>query len=140
MLCRIKKKNPRNGVNLKKIIVRYLIVFLFYNNNGGITMQFRLYNKYRIRTLKKGLDKTEEKIEELMNPITNGTKARRTIEKDLIKQYNAYTLYAREYVQRQLKKVDSQEFVENRLSYKGWQLIVGLLDEIYIKLTPSKKG
>jgi predicted ATP-dependent Lon-type protease len=115
-------------------------VFLFYNNNGGITMQFRLYNKYRIRTLKKGLDKTEEKIEQLMNPITNGTKARRTIEKDLIKQYNAYTLYAREYVQRQLKKVDSQEFVENRLSYKGWQLIVGLLDEIYIKLTPSKKG
>ena len=102
-------------------------------------MKFNLYNKYRVRTLRKGLDKTEEKIEELMSPITNGTTARRKIEKDLIKQYNNYTLYAQEYTQRQIRKFDEPEFVESRLSYKGWQLIVGLVDAVYIKLKPTKK-
>jgi hypothetical protein len=101
-------------------------------------MKFSLYNKYRVLTLKKGLVRTEEKIEELMNPVTNGTKARKNIEADLIKQYNNYASYAAEYAQRQIRKLEAPDFVESRLSYKGWQLIVGLIDEIYIKIQPSK--
>jgi len=100
-------------------------------------MKFNLYNKYRVKTLQRGLERTEEKIQTLSDNLSTGTTERKIIEKELLKEYNAYTHYAYEYMQRQIPKVKDPTFVEHRLCYKAWQLVVGLLDKVYIKHQPS---
>ena len=97
-------------------------------------MKINFYNKYKIRFLQKCLQKTEEKIEVLMNTSTSGTIARSKLEKDLIKHYKDYSYYAMEYVDRQVKVLQDSDYVRTRLVYAGWKQATGLLDSVYMRV------